>query len=170
MVYKVKGKQNNSALCFVCGIKNKLGLRARFYACETQDGKPVLLTVIKPKKVHQSYGDRMHGGVISALLDESIGRAIQITNPDIWAVTMDLQVKYRKPTPLGQTLYIESKITGQNSRGFDGEGKLLLHNGTICATATAKFFNVDISTLPDVIHESNWFYVDEKLPKVIEIG
>ena len=34
MIHKINGKQHNSKLCFVCGLKNKFGIQAHFYITE----------------------------------------------------------------------------------------------------------------------------------------
>ena len=34
MIYKVLKKQNNSAMCFVCGIHNNAGLNTTYYEIE----------------------------------------------------------------------------------------------------------------------------------------
>ena len=92
---KVLKKQTNSKDCFICGIENKLGVNASFY--EMEDGK--LYSLFKFKPEHQSFPQRTHGGIISALLDELIGRTIWIKDDTIWGVTIDLNIKYRKPVP-----------------------------------------------------------------------
>ena len=155
-------------MCIVCGVDNDASMRAAFFDCEN-NGKKVLLTVVQPnhKQIHQSYPGRMHGGMISALLDESIGRAIQIDDPDIWAVTIDLVVKFRKPVPLDQTIYLDSRITASTKRSFDGEGKLFLADGTVCATATARYLVVPLEKIitdADSAHEI-MVTVDEPIPE-----
>ena len=172
MKYRVIKKQNMSPDCFVCGINNTFGLRAKFYECEREDKEQVLLCVFTTHNFHQSYPERLHGGITSTILDEAIGRAINILHPDdIWGVTIDLNVKFRKPVPLEQTLYCETKITKETHRSFEGEGALILQDGTVCATATGKYLILDpkkIST--EDVTEENWFYQDEELPKEIIIG
>lgn len=171
MRYKVTGKQHNTDRCFVCGMLNDAGVKAEFYNCTNDAGEPVLITKIQPKDIHMSYPNRMHGGVISALLDESIGRAVQITNPEIWAVTIDLNVKFRKPVPLDQTIYIESRITSVGTRAFDGEATMFVQHGTPLATATARFLRVpfDEAFKGEKLNDQNWFIVPEKLPTHIDI-
>src|SRR5699024_1639109 len=66
MKLKVLKKQNNSAMCVVCGLKNDLSLRTRFYAVEGD----LMVGVVAGRDEHQSYPNRMHGGLITALLDE----------------------------------------------------------------------------------------------------
>lgn len=176
MKYKIHRKQNSSRHCFVCGTANDLGLKAKFYECQTTEpkgvqGSPVLLTVLTPKEEHQSYPGRLHGGVAASILDEAIGRAVTIQRPDIWGVTIDLNVKYRKPVPLGEEIYCESWITKISSRGFEGGGKLFLRDGTVCVTGTAKYLIVPPDKIaPEALSDYNWFYVQDELPKEITIG
>jgi len=170
MRYKVLSKQFNTDRCFVCGMLNDSGTKAEFYNCMREDGEQVLITKITPNEVHQSYPNRMHGGVISALLDESIGRSIQYAHPDIWAVTMHLNVTFRKPVPLDQILYIESKITNIGSRAFEGEGKIFIGDTTL-ANATAKFFRVPFEEAfkSEKLNDKNWFLVKENLPEYFDL-
>ena len=172
MKYKILGKQHNTDKCFVCGMLNKAGTKAQFYNCEIEGGEKILLTVIEPQAIHQSYPNRMHGGVISALMDESIGRAVQVTQPETWAVTIDLNVKFRSPAPLDQTLYIESRVTNLGARAFEGEAKMTTKNGRVLATATAKYFivNYDVLFATEKLTSKTWFIVKEDLPKYITIG
>jgi len=171
--YKVLKKQNNSGDCFVCGTRNDWGLRGRFYHCINPDGEAVLLSIFTPHDLHQSYANRMHGGIAGALLDESIGRALWVIpeREGDWGVTIELNTRYRKPTPLDQTLYIESKITSTNSRGFEGEGKLFTTDGTVCVTATARFLTASLENISgqSTMDPEHWHYIDEDLPEYIEI-
>ena len=142
MVHKVIQKQLNYRDCIVCGVKNKLGLHASFY--EMDDGKLVCLTT--GRQEHQSYPERMHGGVIAALLDETIGRAILI-HETIWGVTMNLTTKYRKPVPLDAPIKIVAEITENNARTFKGVAQLFDSTGLLLAESDALYFKVDYSQL-----------------------
>ena len=90
---KVLKKQNNSKMCMLCGMDNSFGVQAQFY--EMENGMVCGLFTFKEE--HQSYPGRVHGGMISAMLDELACRAFWILEPDKMAVTLDLQTKYRKP-------------------------------------------------------------------------
>ena len=172
MKYEVIGKQNNTDKCFVCGTRNRAGVVCEFFNCRREDGEMVLVTEVKGQEKHQSYPGRMHGGVISAILDESIGRSVQTKDPDAWAVTIELSVKFRKPVPLGETLYVESFITEVGPRTFSGEGKMMDRGGAVLATAVAKFFRVDYDKLfeKEKLTPRNWYLVKKNLPKEIVIG
>ena len=97
---KVLKKQKVSKMCLICGVENDKGLKANFY--EMENGQ--LVALFNSPSEFQSYPDRMHGGMISAILDETIGRTIWIHEPDCWGVTIDLQIKYRNPVPVNEPL------------------------------------------------------------------
>jgi len=174
MNYTVIRKQNISPDCFVCGVQNDFGLKAKSYECEREDGVRVLLTVFSGHFFHQSYPERLHGGITSTVLDEAIGRAINIGHDGetIWGVTIELSVKFRKPVPLEEDVYCETIITKQTHRSFEGEGKILLKDGTVCASGVGKYLILDprqIST--EGVTEKNWRYEDdEEMPVEFVIG
>jgi uncharacterized protein (TIGR00369 family) len=143
--YKITRKQNISSQCLVCGLDNPLSLRARFY--ELDNGMLAGITV--PHSEHQSYPLRVHGGMISAFLDEVIGRAINITEPETWAVTTNLEVKFIKPVPYDVELIAMAKIVSNNRKLFTGEAELILPSGEVAATGKAKYFKQNLTTITE---------------------
>ena len=146
MKKKVLKKQNNSRNCFVCGVMNDMGLKSAFY--ELEDG--TVAALVEPKPEHQSYPMRVHGGVISAMLDETIGRAINITEPDTWAVTGELTVRFKKPVPYGEQLLVTGRITRNTRLIFDGEGEIILPDGTVAASGHARYMKQPLSVIGDL--------------------
>lgn len=141
MERKVIRKQHNSRMCFVCGLKNAAGLQAAFY--EMEDG--CLVCLFTPQAEHQSYPGRLHGGIASTILDETIGRAIMVNSgDDVWGVTLDLTVEYKKPVPLGVELRVIGRITGESSRTFSGSGEILLPDGEVAVLARGRYMKVPI--------------------------
>jgi uncharacterized protein (TIGR00369 family) len=118
-------KQPNSRMCFVCGMENPIGLKAFFY--EDDDGR--VIVKYTPREEHQGYPGFVHGGIISALMDEVIGRVV--TSLDIWAVTAKLELKFRKPVPWGEELTIIGEMIRLRSRSFEAKGELRLADGTV---------------------------------------
>ena len=149
MKHKVIKKQPNSRMCLVCGIENKLGLKASFYELDNNE----LVAIFKPVDEHQSYPERLHGGISATILDETLGRAITIEEETIWGVTAELNIKYKKPVPLDQELKVVAKITRNTNRMFEGEGKILLANGDIAVTATGKYIKMSLDKIADVNDE-----------------
>ncbi|MGB4438012.1 MAG: PaaI family thioesterase [Sedimentibacter sp.] len=143
MKYKVNRKQQVSKNCFVCGTENHESLKTKFY--ELENGE--LMSISTPTPTHQSYPDRMHGGVISAILDEVIGRAIMIEDPEVWGVTVELTIKYKKPVPLDKQIKAVARITRNTRLIFEGTGELLLEDGSVAATGYAKYVKMTIDKL-----------------------
>lgn len=140
---KVIKKQTNSFMCFICGLYNDSGLKAKFYEMENH----TLVGILKGQQKHQSYPNRMHGGIISAIIDESIGRAIWIDEPNTWGVTMDLQMKFRKQVPLEEDLLVITKITKNTKRGFEGIGYLLNKEHKVLAEGTARYIKLSLNDI-----------------------
>jgi uncharacterized protein (TIGR00369 family) len=159
MLHKVTKKQFNAKTCFVCGLDNHSGLHARYYEL---DGKEVI-AVIKPDEMHQSYPNRMHGGIITAILDETIGRAILIENDsDIWGVTIEFTTRYRKPVPLDVELRAIGRIVKNANRGFEGSGELLLPDGNVAAEGYGRYMKIPLGKITDAKEKDNWKMTPEE--------
>src|SRR5665648_198288 len=107
MKHRVLAAQHISRMCHVCGTDNPTGLHARFFELESGE----LAGVFLPRPEHQGYPDRLHGGIASTILDETIGRAISISDSGAWGVTVELTVRYRKPVPLDREITATARIT-----------------------------------------------------------
>lgn len=158
MKRKVTCKQNVGKRCIVCGVENSFGLKTDFY--ELDNGE--LLGVFRTLEEHQSYPGRTHGGISAAILDETIGRAICITDPEIWGVTIELQLKYRKPVPLGTELRCVGRITKDGRRAFEGTGEILLPNGDVAVTAYGRYMKLPVDKISDVELDGEEWRSNEK--------
>lgn len=143
MKYKVTKKQNNSNDCIVCGLNTNASLKTAFYELENN----TVVGICTPQNHHQSYPDRMHGGMICALLDEVMGRGIQIGSPNAWGVTGSIDIKYKKAVPLNKQIKCVGKITSNRARIFEGEGFIEDEEGNILATGKALYFKTDFNNL-----------------------
>ncbi|HHV65977.1 MAG TPA: PaaI family thioesterase [Peptococcaceae bacterium] len=166
MKYKVNKKQNNSKMCFVCGLANDYGLQASFY--ELDNGE--LVAIFKPLEEHQSYPGRLHGGVASAILDETIGRAINLKEEGTWGVTVELSLRYKKPVPLDKELKAVGRITRDSKWLFEGTGEILLPNGEVAVTAKGKYMKLPIGKISSEFNlEDDWkLCPQENDPKEVE--
>ncbi len=122
---KIINKQSNAKHCFVCGVDNAIGLHASFF--ETDEKEVVAL--FTPTLNHQGYPVRLHGGVAASILDEAIGRAIQIDAPDTWGVTAQLSLSYKKPLPCNAQLRAVGRITKQSRLLYEGSGEIYTPDG-----------------------------------------
>ncbi len=155
-------------MCLVCGLKNPYGLKASFYELENKE----LVCIFKPSEVHQSYPGRLHGGITTALLDETIGRAIVMRYEEMmWGVTVEFTTKFKKPIPLNEELRVVGRITSDTGRFFEGTGEILLPNGEVAATGIGKYIKLPLEKIADFdATEQEWRVVQsEHDPKTVEL-
>ena len=145
---KVIRKQANSHNCIVCGLDNPNGVKARFY--EMEDG--TVVSLFEFNEMLQSYPERTHGGLITAMIDEIIGRAIWIKEPDTWGVTMKIEVEFHKPVPYGVPLKGIGRLTSITHLTFEGTGEILDMNGKMLARGKATYFKLPLEKIASVSH------------------
>jgi uncharacterized protein (TIGR00369 family) len=168
---KVTGAQNVSRMCLVCGAQNALGLQGRFYELEPEgDEGPALLGVFTVREEHQSYPGRLHGGISSAILDETIGRAIRIREPDAWGVTAELTVRYRRPVPTEGEVRAVGRITRDTRRLFEGSGEIVLEDGTVAVEANGRYVKMTIGDITgDDFDVAEWVTDEREHPDEVEL-
>lgn len=135
---KVISKQNNAKDCIVCGIDNPYGIHASFYNME--DGSCCAL--FKYKFNHQSYPERVHGGMICAMIDETIGRAIWCTEPETYGCTLKINIEYHKGVPYDTPLMCVGKIDKKNSITFHGVAEIKTMDGEMLARGDALYMRL----------------------------
>jgi uncharacterized protein (TIGR00369 family) len=146
-------KQPNSRMCFVCGMQNPIGLKAFFY----QDEEGRVVAHFTGKEEHQGYPGMMHGGIVTALLDEVIGR-VAIAQ-DLWAVTAKLEVRFRHPVPLGQPLTLVGELTHLRSRTLEAHGEIRLEDGAVAAEAEGVYIRLPQEEITRVEEELDFWKV-----------
>ncbi len=147
MKQPVVRKQPNSKMCLVCGLKNPYGLFTSFYELANGD----LAAVFTAREEHQSYPGRLHGGMITALLDETIGRAIMTRRdePQVWGVTVEFSTRFLKPVPLDVELRVVGRIVKEEGRSFEGTGEILLPGGEVAASGIGRYLKLPIDRIAD---------------------
>ena len=135
---KIVKKQTNSKSCIICGMNNELGVKAPFY--EGEDGTLISRFTYKPE--HQSYPERVHGGMITCMLDELAGRVIWTVEPDILAVTTKIEVRFRKPVPYNEELIGTAKLITNSKRGYTAIAKIMSQEGKVLADADVTYLKM----------------------------
>jgi uncharacterized protein (TIGR00369 family) len=160
-------KQNNSKNCFICGLSNEKGLKAEFYETDQDE----LVCIFTPDFYHQSYPMMLHGGISASVLDELLGRAINITEPKRFAVTVNLELKYKKPVPYGKKITAIAKITKNTRLLFEAQGEIYDDSGQICVTAKGKYMKLPIEKISESFSKNgDWFLNEnENDPKQINL-
>lgn len=133
--------------CFGCGPDNEHGLRLTFL-----HAKPggVETTYSAPAHTCGSPGV-IHGGVQAAILDEAIGFAMHAYHDDAeggaddadpeWTrvVTVEFDLRYRKPVPSETPLTIRAEVLRVVGRDYLAAAEILDEGDNVLTSATAKW-------------------------------
>jgi uncharacterized protein (TIGR00369 family) len=165
--FKVTGQQHISKNCLVCGVENPFGLKTKFYELENKE----VVAYFTPHTYHQSYPGILHGGISATILDETIGRAIMAHyGQESFGVTIELNLKYKKPVPLGVELKVVGRIINDKGRIFEGTGELILPDGEVAVSASGRYMKRSVTQIvEDDFIEDEWFPSDGKERAEIEL-
>ncbi|HZB96882.1 MAG TPA: PaaI family thioesterase [Herpetosiphonaceae bacterium] len=130
-----KMQQPDSNACFVCGRENPAGLKLDFF----QAGDHVETTFM-PRPEHQGWPGFLHGGILYAVLDETMGR-VGFTL-DAFLMSGRVEIRYRQPAPIGQPLRIVGSLVRDRGRALELQGFAQLPDGTVVAEAAGLYMRV----------------------------
>jgi acyl-coenzyme A thioesterase PaaI-like protein len=127
--------------CFGCGELHPTGLHLVAEAGAGAD----LTAKFTVTENHQGAPGLAHGGLLSLAFDEALGKLMWLIRSP--AVTARLETDFLKPVPMGTTLHITARITGQVNRKVytAAEGRLGGPDGEIAVKAAALFVIVPMS-------------------------
>lgn len=111
--------------CYVCSQTSQCGLHQRFYVKNDK-----IYSHFKPSSSFQGYEGFVHGGVFSAILDESMGWAASVKVKG-FCKTVKLEIRFSKETPSDKLYTIESEYM-RTVRGFlEAKGKVYDEQGSV---------------------------------------
>jgi len=127
--------------CFGCGELHPTGLHLVAHAGAGAD----LTAEFTVTENHQGAPGLAHGGLLSLAFDEALGKLMWLIRAP--AVTARLETDFLKPVPMGTTIHITARITGQVNRKVytAAEGRLGGVDGEIAVKAAALFVVVPMS-------------------------
>jgi uncharacterized protein (TIGR00369 family) len=127
----VKQSLEDDHYCFICGKNNPSGLHLKF---SLLDGK--VQAEFLSQKIHQGYKNIVHGGIISALLDEAMVKASLLQGMP--AVTAEITVRFKNPLMTGEKSFVEAEITNTHKRIIETSAVMKKMDNTLIAEAHAK--------------------------------
>ncbi len=119
--------------CFVCGDKNPIGLNVAFYEKDDR-----VVAEYTAGRHFEGYQDILHGGILSALLDEVMIRAVLAQG--IFCLTSEINVKFKKMVKIGDRLNLEGRMIENRGRILLAEGKITNQRDEVVAKGEGKFF------------------------------
>ncbi len=123
--------------CFVCGKKNRLGLKLDL---QLQDNRTIRCEFVAQKE-HQGFSEIVHGGIIGLIMDEAM--VILLWKLGIKAVTSEFLMRLKNPAYVGKKLLFSASIEKQAKKVFYTKALCENEDGLIIAIGSAKCIKVD---------------------------
>lgn len=123
------------SMCFACGQENPIGLKLNF----AWEGKRYTTRFI-PSAEHQSYDGILHGGIMTTILDEVMGRMFFVQGEQV--MTAQLEVRFRQPVHMGNEIYFAAEVIEDKGRVIQVQATAYLRDGTVAALAQGKFMRI----------------------------
>ena len=122
--------------CYVCGMQNTAGLCVNFAINREARSISARFT---PQENHQGFVGIVHGGILSALLDEAMVKlAFSLGIP---SVTAEMTVKFKAPAAPGEELLITGRLGEEKKRLVRAEAKIE-RGPVVVAEASGKLLRV----------------------------
>jgi uncharacterized protein (TIGR00369 family) len=118
--------------CFACGPENPIGLHLHF---EPENDAAVAHTTLQPP--FQGWKGIAHGGIAMMLIDEAMAHAAGFAGHR--GVTASMNVRFRKPVPIGAPIVLRGKVTWQRRTVLGVEASVYDANGTLLVQGEGHF-------------------------------
>lgn len=160
---KVISKQRNSKMCYICGMDNEQGLKAQFYNMEDNS----VMTKFVYSEQHQSFPQRVHGGLIATMLDELAFRAAWVNDYGLLGATMSMEIKYRKPVPYNVEIIGKGLVTKDLSKFFVSEVGLYDIEKNLLANATVKYIKLPAEKVTNAdFHQEMCYLIEDDVKEL----
>jgi acyl-coenzyme A thioesterase PaaI-like protein len=126
--------------CVGCGGDHPTGLHLHVVA-----GDDMSVTgVFTVTEDHQGAPGLAHGGMLALAFDEVLGSLAWLVRAP--SVTARLETDFRRPVPVGSTLFVRARIDGRHGRRLfvSADGHLDAPDGPVAIRSRATFFVVPL--------------------------
>jgi acyl-coenzyme A thioesterase PaaI-like protein len=123
--------------CPVCGDRsvNPAALEMRW---AWDDGRRCVVGRFRPGDEHTGYAGRLHGGILSAVLDECLAWACAVERRT-YCMTGELSVRFKAPAKLGETIELTGRTLTSWGPYVRAEGEARSPARELIATASSTF-------------------------------
>ena len=134
--------------CFVCGQHNPFGLHLIFRI----EGDAIV-SDFQPREEHQGFPGVIHGGIVAAVLDETLGRTSVLAQHPEWTMTGRLEIRYRRYVPYGPRLRVRATLGTERRRMIQASGVLTFSDDetTILAEAQGTFLALPLQVVNTIM-------------------
>jgi uncharacterized protein (TIGR00369 family) len=123
--------------CFACGPANPIGMHLHFD--RDQDGT-VARAHVTLAEHYQGWRGIAHGGIVMALLDEAMAHAAGYAG--YRGVTANVEVRFRKPVPLGKPIEARGWVSWRRRNVLGVEAQIVEPGGGVLAHAKGSFVSL----------------------------
>ena len=120
--------------CFICGKENPYGLDVVFKT----DGESIFADV-RFKEHHIGFENRVHGGIITGILDEAMGWACTVKTKRMY-FTVELKVRFKRAVEPFKDYLVVAYHTGEKHGICSAKGELKEKNGKVVAYAQGNYY------------------------------
>ena len=120
--------------CFVCGGKNIEGLQIKFD--RIPGGRSFAKHIFEAR--HQGYDGVVHGGILGAVLDDSMAYAIMALG--LMPITTEMKIRFKKPVVVGEEIVFEGQVVKVGRRIIETAAVAKGPEGDVRVEAEGKFF------------------------------
>jgi uncharacterized protein (TIGR00369 family) len=89
------------------------------------------------------WSDKVHGGIVATLLDEVMAWAP--SSYDSWAVTAEMNVRFRSPAAPGERLIARGWVTDRRRRIYEVAGEVRGPDGRLVAEGSGRYLGASPS-------------------------
>ena len=147
-------------VCFACGARNQHGLHLRFARDPEHPGEGAVVCRYDPKPEDQGFPGVMHGGVLAALLDESMAWAMWAADRAL-GVTAKMETRYRKTVGTAGTLIVRGRVVRMRGRRIEVEASVDDAQGERLAESTALFMRLTPEVEQQMSEALGWAHLPD---------
>lgn len=129
--------------CFACGGQNPIGMHLDIVL-----GDGTASTEWVPTADFVGWEEKVHGGILATLLDEVMAWAP--ASHDSWAVTAEMNIRFRAPASPGERLVATGHVTSRRRRIYHVSGEVRGSEGRLIAEAEGRFLGASPSEKRDL--------------------
>lgn len=124
----------------ICGRHNPVGMKVKWELANSG-----VQTRILPPEHFQGFTGLLHGGAISALLDDAMWWAVFAAR-EVITMTAEIQVRFKEPVPVESELLVRAEVVAERAgRLYKTHGQVLNAAGKVLAEADGKFLPAPVS-------------------------